>query len=112
MDEEIKTWLYDILNSITEIESYFSERPKRFDIYQKEIRTKRAIERNIEIIGEAVNRIIKKDSNIQITNSRKIVDTRNHISHGYDKVSDDVIWAIVINHLPKLKIEINNLLNE
>jgi uncharacterized protein with HEPN domain len=112
MDEEIKTWLYDILNSIIEIESYFVNIPKRFDNYQKDTRTKRAVERNIEIIGEAVNRILKKNKDIQITNARKIVDTRNQISHGYDKVSDDVIWAIVINHLPKLKTEISNLLNE
>jgi uncharacterized protein with HEPN domain len=112
MDEEIKTWLYDILNSIIEIESYFANIPKRFDNYKSDIRTKRAVERNIEIIGEAVNRILKKDRNIQITNARKIVDTRNQISHGYDKVSDDVIWAIVINHLPKLKIEIDKLLIE
>lgn len=112
MDEEIKTWLYDILNSIIEIESYFVNIPKQFDNYQNDIRTKRAVERNIEIIGEAVNRILKKNRAVQITNARKIVDTRNQISHGYDKVSDDVIWAIVINHLPKLKMEINNLLNE
>ena len=61
MDEEIKTWLYDILNSIIEIESYFANIPKRFDNYKSDIRTKRAVERNIEIIGEAVNRILKKD---------------------------------------------------
>jgi uncharacterized protein with HEPN domain len=110
MDEDIKTWLFDILNSISEIETYFTDRPQKFDLYQKDTRTKRAVERNIEIIGEAVGRILKKDSTFQITNSRKIVDTRNHISHGYDKVSDDVIWAIVINHLPKLKKEIEEML--
>jgi len=112
MGEEIKTLIFDILNSIIEIESYFANIPKRFDNYKSDIRTKRAVERNIEIIGEAVNRILKKDRNIQITNARKIVDTRNQISHGYDKVSDDVIWAIVINHLPKLKIETDKLLIE
>ncbi|MEJ5315855.1 MAG: hypothetical protein WHS63_02495 [Tenuifilum sp.] len=51
MDSEIKTWLYDILQSIKEIESYFEDRPKKFDEYINDIRTKRAIERNIEIIG-------------------------------------------------------------
>jgi uncharacterized protein with HEPN domain len=55
---------------------------------------------------------LKKEKNIEITNARKIVDTRNQISHGYDKVSDDVIWAIVINHLPKQKIEIEKMLRE
>jgi uncharacterized protein with HEPN domain len=59
-----------------------------------------------------MNRILKKDEMITITNSRKLVDVRNRIIHGYDSVSDDVIWGIVIRHLPILKTEIENLLNE
>jgi uncharacterized protein with HEPN domain len=112
MDNTIKTWLYDILNSINEIESYFVETPKMFEIYQNDLRTKRAIERNIEIIGEAMNRILKENSGIEISNSRKIVDVRNRIIHGYDSVSDDVIWGIVIKNLPVLKTEVTHLLNE
>jgi len=60
MDSEIKTWLFDVIQSISEIESYFEDKPKKFEDYIKDIKTKRAIERNIEIIGEAVNRILKK----------------------------------------------------
>ncbi len=71
---------------------------------------KRAVERNIEIIGEAMNRILNHFPDIKITNSRKIVDTRNRISHGYDSVSDDILWAIVIRDLPKLKEEVEVLL--
>lgn len=110
MDSEIKTWLYDILQSISEIESYFEDKPKRFDEYITDIRTKRAVERNIEIIGEAVNRILKKDNNFEMENTQKIIGTRNRIAHGYDKISDDLIWSIVINHLPKLKEEILGLM--
>jgi uncharacterized protein with HEPN domain len=112
MDHEIKTWLYDILNAIMEIDSFFIEIPKDFSTYQKDLRTRRAVERNIEIIGEALNRIISKDSNIQITNARKIVDTRNRIIHGYDSVSDEIIWGIVLNHLPILQTEIGTFLGE
>ncbi len=112
MDSEIKTWLYDILQSISEIESYFEDKPKRFDDYVRDIKTKRAIERNFEIIGEAVNRILKKDVNFYIENAQKIIGTRNRIAHGYDKISDDLIWSIVINHLPKLKSEITSLLEK
>jgi len=79
---------------------------------QSDLRTKRAVERNIEIIGEALSRILKRDETILITNSRKIVDTRNRIIHGYDSVSDDVIWGIVIRHLPVLHTEIETLLSE
>lgn len=103
MDDIVKAWLYDILTSINEIESYFVETPKIFKIYQNDLRTKRAVERNIEIIGEAMSRILKTENNIQISNSRKIVDVRNRIIHGYDSVSDDVIWGIGIKSYPFCK---------
>ena len=112
MDIEIKTWLFDILQSIGEIESYFEEKPKIFENYIKDIKTKRAVERDIEIIGEATNRIFKRDKNFKLENAQKIIGTRNRIAHGYDKISDDLIWSIVINHLPKLKIEITELLDK
>lgn len=112
MDNDLKTWLYDILSSINEIESYYVETPKMFEIYQNDLRTKRAVERNIEIIGEAMSRILKHDHKIEISNSRKIVDVRNRIIHGYDSVSDDVIWGIVVKNLPVLQIEVEKLLNE
>lgn len=110
MDSEIKTWLYDVLQSITEIESYFEGKQKIFEIYLRDKKTKRVIERNIEIIGEAINRILKKDNNFKIENAQRIIGTRNRIAHGYDKISDDLIWSIVIKHLPKLKEEIALLL--
>jgi uncharacterized protein with HEPN domain len=112
MDNDIKAWLYDILNAIMEIESFFNDSTKEFAKYQNDLRTKRAVERNIEIIGEALSRILKHDETILISNSRKIVDTRNRIIHGYDSVSDDVIWGIVIRHLPILQTEIRGLLGE
>jgi uncharacterized protein with HEPN domain len=112
MDNDIKTWLYDILQCISEIESYFEDKPKRFEDYTKDIKTKRAVERDFEIIGEAVNRILRKDVNFYIENAQKIIGTRNRIAHGYDKISDDLIWSIVINHLPKLKSEIISMLEK
>ena len=105
IDKDIQTWLYDILLSINEIDSYFETDKRFFEIYRNDIKTKRAVERDIEIIGEAVNRILKKDA-------QKIIDTRNRIAHGYDNVSDDLIWSVIINHLPKLKEEISLMLNE
>ena len=111
MDIENKTWLYDILCAIEEIEVFFVNSPKLFADYQKDIRTKRAVERNIEIIGEAMSRILKEDDSVEITNSRKIVNVRNRIIHGYDSVSDDIIWGIVIRYLPTLKSEIEQLLS-
>lgn len=109
MEKEIKVWLSDIKQAISEINQFLPAQ-KIFQDFQKDLKAKRAIERNIEIIGEAVNRILSQNPNIEITNSRKIVDTRNRISHGYDSVSDDIIWAIVIRDIPKLELEIDVLL--
>jgi uncharacterized protein with HEPN domain len=111
MDNKVNTWLYDILNSIYEIESFFEGNPMNFLEYQKDIKTKRAVERNLEIIGEAVNRILKEKPDLKIENSRNITGTRNRIIHSFDNIADDMIWSILINSLPKLKVEINSLLN-
>lgn len=112
MDIEIKTWLYDILNAIHEVDSFFADVPKDFLVYQNDTKTRRAVERNIEIIGEAMYRILNKEEQVILSNSRKIVDTRNRIIHGYDSVSDDIIWGTVVKHLPILKTEIHLLLEE
>jgi uncharacterized protein with HEPN domain len=111
MQEEIKVWLEDIEKAITEINDFLPT-PRSFREFEKDVKTKRAVERNIEIIGEAMNRILKVDPDIAISDSRKIVDTRNRIIHGYDSVSDDVIWLISVRYLPILLEEIRELQHE
>ncbi len=59
-----------------------------------------------------MNRILKIKPDIQITSARKIVNTRNYLIHGYDSLREDLIWSIVINHLPILKAEIRSLLTD
>jgi len=109
MDCDIKAYLKDIELSITEIYE-FLPKERNFIAFQKDLKTLKAVERNIEIIGEAMDRIIKINPSIQITDSRKIVDTRNRIIHGYDTVSSDVIWLIVNRYLPILEEEVKQLL--
>jgi uncharacterized protein with HEPN domain len=112
MPPEIKSWLYDILNAIVEIEGFIENNPADFAAFKNDIKTKRAIERNLEIIGEALNRILKKEPGISISHAANIVNTRNRIIHGYDMVSDETIWSIVIHYLPLLKTETQGLLSE
>ena len=109
MIEKIKKYLYDILNSIKDIDSFVGEK-KYFEIYQNDKKTKSAVERQIAIIGEAINKIKQIDDNLIIENSTKIISVRNRVTHAYDSIDDSIIWAIIINHLPKLKDEIDNLL--
>lgn len=69
-----------------------------------------AIERNLEIIGEAVSNLLKIYPGIKITDARRMVDTRNKIIHSYDEIQPAQIWNIIINHLPLLKQEVQILL--
>ena len=109
MDNRVNAWLEDILRSIDEIFDFLPEKRDFFE-FQKDLKTKKAVERNIEIIGEAVNRISNyKNTRIEIQNAGQIVGTRNRIAHEYDNISDEVIWTIIVRELPKLKEEILNL---
>ncbi len=112
MKDEIKTWLFDILKTIEEVDSFFLDTPKEFSSYLNDLRTRRAIERNVEIIGEALSRIILLEPIIAISNTRNIVDTRNRIIHGYDTVSNEIMWSIVTEHIPILQAEIIKLLED
>lgn len=112
MDNYIKTCLGDVLQSIHEIESYFEGQQKILAEYRKDGRTRRAVERNIEIIGEAVNRILKFNPGFELQNARNIIGARYRIIHSYDAISDELIWSIIINHLPLLKLEVIELLKE
>ena len=106
MDNKLNAWLEDISRSIDEIFDFLPEK-RDFSEFQKDLKTKKAVERNLEIIGEAVNRISNyKNKEIIIQNAKQIIGTRNRIAHEYDSISDEVIWTIIIRELPKLKEEI------
>ncbi len=112
MDDKIEKCLYDIKFCIEEINLFLGDTKDDFKKYRKDIMLKRAVERNLTIIGEAVSRTLKADSSYaeKISNARAIIGLRNQVIHSYDNVSDENIWAILINHLPKLELEINQLL--
>ena len=99
----------DILICIENIDNYIGEN-KDFIIYDSNYLLQDAVERNLITIGEAMNSLLKKNPDITISNSRKIVDTRNKLTHGYDEIENVQIWNIVIKHLPILKNEVENLL--
>ena len=111
MEDDVKTWLLDVQNAISEIYSFLPEK-KDFFVYKADLKTKKAVERNVEIIGEAINRVLKLEPEISITNARNIVNTRNRIIHSYDNISDEIIWTIVVRELPILEKEVGLLLEK
>lgn len=110
MDRKLQKYLSDILSSILEIESFLTDRPKEYYTFCNDTLFRRGVERNIEIMGEAMNQVLKINPDIPITAARKVVDTRNFIIHAYDSLRPDILWGIVINHMPILKTEVENLL--
>jgi uncharacterized protein with HEPN domain len=109
MQLEIQKYLFDIQMSIDSINEYLGDK-RNFTYYQNNKLLRRGIERELEIIGEAANRILKIDSDIKIDNARKIVDLRNWVIHGYDKIDDVIIWGIISKQLPLLKKQVDKLL--
>ena len=109
MQDEVKKYLQDILTAAEHILEFTAE-VKSLDAYSKNLIVKRAVERELEIIGEALNSAMNISDELEITEARKIINTRNKIIHGYDKVEDAIIWAIILKHLPILKSEIEQLL--
>ncbi len=106
METKIKTRLLDIDQCIDEIFNFIGDK-KDFSAYQRDIKTKKAVERNLEIIGEAVGRILKEDGAFVLENAQNIIGTRNRIIHSYDNISDEIIWTIVIRDLPILKKQVS-----
>ena len=106
---EIKKYLHDIFESIVSIESYLGEK-RDFSIYLSNKMLRRAIEREFEIIGEAMNRIEHIDNSIKISSKRQIISMRNRVIHGYDKIDDEIVWGTIVRHLPTLKKEIELLI--
>ena len=110
MDELIRKYLEDILSAISDIEMAEERFGRQYDVFENDVVFRKFVERNIEILGEATNRILKIDPQINITSARKIVDTRNYVIHAYDSLKPDILWAIVINHSPRLKADVLKLL--
>jgi uncharacterized protein with HEPN domain len=77
--------------------------------YKLDLKTKSAVERQLIIIGEVINKI-KKADDLELSHSKEIINFRNRLVHAYDSIDDAIVWAIKYNHLPKLKTEVEALL--
>jgi uncharacterized protein with HEPN domain len=107
MTEQGSKYLSDVLRAIELIEQ-FTGSSTNYNDYLTDLKTQSAVERQLGIIGEAVNSFDKLFPNMTLENARKIVGFRNRIIHAYDSVDPSIIWAIIQKHLLPLKIEILN----
>lgn len=111
MNDEIRKNLIDIIQAAEEIQTFTHDID--FKKYQESSIIRRAVERDFEIIGEALTRIRKIDEDFidHISEHHRIIGFRNILIHGYDIVDEMIVWKAVENHLPILINEIQSLLN-
>lgn len=110
MAPDIKKYLYDIKESIDSIEAYLGNK-RNFSEYLNNKMLRRAVEREFEIIGEALKNADRISCDIEISCKKQIIGMRNRVIHGYDKVDNDVVWGVIVRHLPILKQEVQCLLD-
>lgn len=111
-NEQVLTYLQDVLDAINDMQSCFADFPNRYDMFEKDIMRRCVVERKVEIMGEAINRIKKADTSVVIPNARAIIDTRNRIIHAYDNVQPEFLWSLVIRHIPELKLDVERIITE
>lgn len=99
----------DIQSVIQEIEIVKAKTNNNFHSFKSDIILQRAIERDLEIIGEAIRKMMEIDPSIQITSAKHIIGLRNIISHAYDSVEPEMIWGIIQKNIPVLASEINKM---
>lgn len=112
MDENILKYLEDVRLACEDVERFFIDYPNRFDVFANDRLMIRAVERSVEIMGEAINRILKRDPDFTLPNARAIVQTRNRVIYSYEKVENEFLWGLVKRHIPQLKKDVERIIEE
>jgi len=109
MNNRSLKYILDIESVIAEIDFLKEKVNNNYNLFQNDVIIKRAAERDLEIIGEAINKLTQLEPTIKISSVSKIVSLRNLIIHSYDSVDSEIIWGIIQKDIPLLKDEISLL---
>ena len=112
MKDEILKHLYDINDAALAIKRFIEG--KTFDDYKGDALLQSGVERKFEIVGEALNRIKRDAPEIldQIREYRSIISFRNILVHGYNGISDRIVWGIIEDDLDHLIEDIAILIKD
>jgi uncharacterized protein with HEPN domain len=110
MQLRVKALLHDIQQAIGLIDRFVVN--KSFEGYTGDPMVRSAVERQLVIIGEALNQTFRLAPTIalQIREHRRIIALRNILVHSYAKVDDRVIWSIVTDKIPQLHRDVQGVL--
>ena len=109
MQHKLFKYFLDIESIIIEIEAIKTKTDNNFILFKSDIILQRAIERDLEILGEAIKKITEISPEIEISSIKNIIGLRNIIAHAYDSVEPEMIWGIIQNNVPILADEIKRL---
>ena len=110
MTEQTIKYLTDISQAITLNESFTAD-VSGFEVYRSDPKTRSAVERQLEIIGEAANKLDKLESDVKLVHSSQMISLRNRLIHAYDSIDDAIVWAIIKRHIPMLNEEISPIIS-
>ena len=110
MEIEARKLLEDVRQAATLIARFVSARS--FDDYTSDVLLRSGVERQFEIIGEALVRLTRAAPSVadQLSNVPRAIAFRNALVHGYDAVNDRTVWDIIQTHLPPLQRDVEALL--
>lgn len=107
--KEILKYILDIESVIGELELVIKLHDQQYAKFSSNFMAVRTVERDLEIIGEAVRKMITLDTSIRISSAKHIIGLRNMIVHAYDSIDPTTLWKILMKDLPVLKYEISHI---
>jgi uncharacterized protein with HEPN domain len=110
MPKDALKYLDDIRYAISLVNE-FKQDVNSFMVFSADLKLQSAIERQLAIIGEAVNQLSKLESPFVLENSAQIRGMRNILIHAYDSVDAAIVWGVVTKELPKMLEEVQLYLN-
>ena len=112
MTRNTKKFLFDIQKAVDLVRQFTHE--KTLDQYRGDPMLRSAVERQLEIAGEALGRAVQLDPSLATTvkDAKRIIGFRNRLAHGYDEISDEMVWSIVESYVPQLAETVSRLIGK
>lgn len=112
MQRKAKKYLHDMGEACRLVVDFIEG--KSWNDYQDDVPLQSAVERQCQILGEALHQLHKNFPSVaeRIPDHRDIINFRHVLVHGYDKVENEVVWGVANTNVPKLLLEVEKMLNE
>lgn len=108
---KVLKYILDIESVINELEVVITIHERDYSKFSSNFMAVRTVERDLEIIGEAVRKITLLNPTLEISGSKHIIGLRNMIVHAYDSIEPTTLWKIMIKDIPILKDDILKIKN-